>query len=112
MPLIGDDSLNCQKEGNLHDPYAVVIFHNNRTVRHVPENLSECFHRFLTLPRTSIRCTVLGPRVNRGAGYGLEVPVRYHFQGHEKAIAWVKKKVGGKEKEIDTKVSRCLKNAM
>ena len=104
--------LNCQKEGNPNDPYAVAIVHNNRTVRHVPENLSECFHRFLTLPRTSIRCTVLGPRVNRGAGYGLEVPARYHFQGHEKAIAWVKKKVGGKEKEIDTKVSRCLKNAM
>ena len=62
-------------------------------------------------PPTSIRVEVLGKRVNRGAGCGLEVPVSYHFQGQEKAVCWVKKKVDEKQEEIDARVTRCLENA-
>ena len=67
------------------------ILHNGNTVGHVPRNLCASFHRFLMLPNTTIRCTLLGPRVNRGTGYGLEVPVRYSFHGHQKAIALMEK---------------------
>ena len=36
---------------------------------------------------------VTGKYVKRGAGYGLEIPCKYHFSGQEKAMAWVSKKV-------------------
>ena len=81
--MIGDDSLVCHKEvGNVHDAHAVAIFWENNVLGHVPQNLCGFFWRFLTLPGTSIRAEVLGRRVNRGAGHGLEVPVRFIFQDH------------------------------
>ena len=36
---------------------------------------------------------VIGKYVNRGAGYGLEIPFKYHVSGQGKAVAWVSKKV-------------------
>jgi len=41
----------------------------------VPQNICGFFWRFLSPPQTSIRAEVLGPRVNWGAGHGLETPV-------------------------------------
>ena len=38
---------------------------------------------FLKLPNT-IEDEVVGKRVNRGGGYGLEIPVAYRFNGPEK----------------------------
>ena len=43
---------------------------------------------------------VLGRRVNRGAGHGLEVPVRFIFQGHRKAVEWVQKKIKTADNDI------------
>ena len=39
---------------------------------------------FLTLPNTTIEAEVVGKRLNRGGGYGLEIPVIYRFYGKEK----------------------------
>ena len=39
-------------------------------------------------PDCAIRCKVIGKFVNRGAGYGLEIPVQYRFIGCEKAVEW------------------------
>ena len=33
-----------------------------------------------------------GKRLNRGTGCGLEIPVIYTFNEHEKAIEWIKLK--------------------
>ena len=33
-----------------------------------------------------------GKRVNRGAGYGLEIPANFHFYGPENAIVWIRSK--------------------
>ena len=46
------------------------------------------------------RAGILGKRVNRNAGYGLEIPVCFIFQGHIKEKAWVKKKIKDAEKMI------------
>ena len=44
-----------------------------------------------------------------GGGYGLEIPVRYHFLGPAKAIDWLKKNLESVEKELKCNVSKCLK---
>ena len=112
IPMIGDDSLVCHKEvGNVHDAHAVAIFWENNVVGHVPQTLCGFFWRFLTLPGTSIRAEVLGRRVNRGAGHGLEVPVRFIFQGHRKAVEWVQKKIKTADNDIQERFKRCMKNA-
>ena len=44
-----------------------------------PKYICGFFWRFLMVPLTSIYAQVLGSRVNHGAGYGLEVPLRFIF---------------------------------
>ena len=42
-------------------------------------------------------------------GYGLEIPVIYHFYGQEKLVNWLIKKIEAVKKELEYKVSKCLK---
>ena len=107
IPLTGDESLICRKEKrNEYDSHAVAITRNNIVVGHVPQNICDHFWKFLFLPKTSIRAGVLGKRVNRGAGYGLEIPVCFIFQGHVKGIAWVKKKIEDAEKMVQSRIEK------
>ena len=46
---------------------------------------------------TSVRVEILGPRMNRLAGHGLEIPVLYRFLGQRKAVDWVAKKISVEE---------------
>ena len=50
-----------------------------------------------------------GKRLNRGAGYDLEIPVIYTFSGHEKAIEWTKRTVQEGVKLEQSMKNRCLK---
>ena len=44
VPLIGDESLICQKKkGNVYNAHAVVIIRGNFVVEHVPENICDSF---------------------------------------------------------------------
>ena len=45
----------------------------------------------MKIPNCTIGCKVTGKRVNRGAGYGLEIPVQYRFIGAEIAVEWAEK---------------------
>ena len=60
------------------------------------------FKKFLSLPNHSIRVCVKRNKINRGVGYGLEIPVEYIFSGNEKAIQWAKRKLDG----VDWKVKK------
>ena len=60
---------------------------NNKDIRTTPKEYT-------------IRTGVLGKRVNRGTGYGLEIPVCFIFQDHVKGKAWLKKKIKDTEKMI------------
>ena len=74
---------------------------------------------FHTLPHCFMEAEVLGKKVNRGGGYGLEIPVRYHFLGPAKTkvqnflckgIRLVKKKIRNRKKKTpECKVSKYLK---
>ena len=55
---------------------------------------------------------VLGKRVNRSLGYGLEIPVCFNFQGHFKRIEWVRKRIKNAEKMVQSRIKKCMKNAL
>ena len=78
-------------EDSKHDDFAVAIKFEDRIVEHVPKNLSKIMNHFTKIPSCSLRCKVTGKRVNRGAGYGLEIPVVYELIGTGKAVDWGKK---------------------
>ena len=90
-PLIGDDSLRFKREDdNILDKNTVTVIHSNhigpRVVGHVPFSYSSTFKKFLSLPNHTIRVLVIRKRINRGVGYGLEIPVEYVFNDNEKAL--------------------------
>ena len=91
-PKVGDENLELVPDkDNEHDDFAVAIKFEDRIVGHVPKNLSNIMNRFTKIPSCSLRCKVTGKRVNRGAGYGLEIPVVYELIGPEKAVDWGEK---------------------
>ena len=57
------------------------------------QNIYKFVYKSLKLPNSKLSCKVKGKRLNRGAGHGLEIPVIYTFNGHEKAIEWIKSKI-------------------
>ena len=65
--------------------------------------------KFLKVPNTSIEVQVVGKRLNRGGGYGLEIPVIYRFYGQEKLVNRLIKKTEAVKKELECKLSKCLK---
>ena len=93
-PKVGDgDILLEPEETNEHDEFTLAVLSEGRTVGHVPRNFSKTMKLFMRLPGCSILCKVTGKRVNRGAGYGLEIPVSYKFVGADKAVDWVEEKI-------------------
>ena len=62
--------------------------------------------KFLSLPNYSIRVHVKGKRINRGVGYGLEIPAEYIFYGNEKAIQWAERTLSG----VDGNVKKIIKS--
>ena len=64
---------------------------------------------FLTIPNTAIEVQVVGKRVNRGGGYGLEIPVIYHFLGAERLVKWLDKKISAVKNELMYQAAKFLK---
>ena len=56
----------------------------------MPRNISKFVDKFSKLINSKLSCKVKGKRLNRAAGYGLEISVIYTFNGYEKAIEWIK----------------------
>ena len=67
------------------------------------------FKKFVSLPNHSIRVCIKRKRINRGVGYGLEIPAEYMFYSNEKAIQWTKRTSDGVDGNVKKKVLRCLK---
>lgn len=109
-PKVGDENLELvPEEDNEHDDFAVAIKFEDRIVGHVPKNLSKIMNRFTKIPSCSLRCKVTGKRVNRGAGYGLEIPVVYELIGPEKAVDWGEKNIKKILDVVNRKVKKCIK---
>ena len=113
-PLIGE-VLTCTREpSNEVDKNAVAIIREDSwgkrsIVGHIPENFSRFSSMFLTIPNSRIEVQVIGKRVNRGGGYGLEIPVIYRFVGPHKLVKWMEAKVSALKNELADQIAKCLK---
>lgn len=66
---------------------------HKEVVGHLYKPMALHLTKFLKRPTNSGKVTVMGKRVNRGAGYGLELPCEYLFDGDKFSCEWLKKKL-------------------
>ena len=100
---------SCTREPeNEQDCNAVAVMYKDRVVGHIPLAISKCISLFLTLPGSFLETKVTGKRINRGGGYGLEVPCKYRISGQEKAVDWIKRKATTFLQEHSLAVNKCL----
>ena len=64
------------------------IKRSGETIGHVPFNLAPIISAFLKRSCNKGLVEVTGNRVNRGAGYGIEIPCKYHFYGLPNTGPW------------------------
>lgn len=80
-PFTGEVLPFEREPDNPEDVHAVAIKRAGRIVGHVPFNLAPTVSAFLRRSRNKCLVEVRGSKVNRGGGYGLEIPCEYHFIG-------------------------------
>ena len=80
-PTIGKVLLVKPEPTNKKDSNAVAVFKEDMIVGHVPRNLSPRLFQFLRRDINKAFAEVTGQKVNRGAGYGLEIPCTYRLYG-------------------------------
>ena len=66
---------------NCTDVNAVAIVKDSRTVGHVPKNVAPHLSFFLVHESNKRLCEIVGARLNRGGGYGLEIPCVFKLYG-------------------------------
>ena len=80
-PVIGETLLVKRELSNVKDRHAVAIFKEDAVVGHVPYNIAPRFSQFLRRDVNKAFAEVTGEKVNRGAGYGQEIPCVYRLYG-------------------------------
>ena len=78
-PQIGEILTLEREPHNAVDQHAVSIVKSSVVVGHVPFNLAPVFSPFLKRSFNKGTAEITGGKVNRGAGYGLEIPCIYHL---------------------------------
>ena len=62
-------------------------------VGHVPKLMAQWMTKFLKRESNSGTVVITGKRINRGVGYGLELPCEFQFQGDKCSCDWLKEKL-------------------
>ena len=81
IPVQGEVLILRREPTNEKDKSAVAIHKEGDVVGHVPYNISSLLSNFLKRECNKGFVEVTGSLVNRGAGYGLEVPCIYRLYG-------------------------------
>ena len=77
---------------NLQDKNAIAVIRDEEVVGHMPRALASSkqgtgiVRHFLTKPESKGTVKAEGKAVNRGGGYGMEVPCVYRFTGQQKYV--------------------------
>ena len=83
------------------DVNSVAIMKDEEIVGHVPFNLTRLISQFLQRDVNVGFVEVTGERVNRGTGYGIELPCKYCLYGSEPYINKLKELIAPlKEKKL------------
>ena len=85
-PDSGEVLLLRREPDNIRDKSAVAIMKEGQVVGHVPYNICSLLSNFLRRDCNKGLVDVTGSCVNRGAGYGMEVPCIYRLYGPEEYI--------------------------
>ena len=89
-PIQGQILLVRRGPTNIKDKNAVGVFLEDVIVGHVPHYLATRFSQFLQRDVNKAFAEVTGGKVNRGGGYGLEVPYVYRLYGPKAYIEKMK----------------------
>ena len=104
VPNVEDKYQLKRKPDNKKDPNAVAIVrpgpreenhlgNDHEVLGHVPKLMAIWLTKFLKRGTNDGKAVVKGKRINRGGGYGLEVPCEYHFTGDKFSITWLETKL-------------------
>ena len=80
-PVVGETLLLKREPSNEKDSSAVAVMKEDVIVGHVPYNIASVIFQFLRRDCNKGFVEVTGSKVNRGAGYGLEIPSTYRLYG-------------------------------
>ena len=80
-PVIGQTLLLKREPTNPKDKNSVALYEDDSIIGHVPYNLAPYLSRFLARDVNKAFAEVTGEKVNRRAGYGLEIPCVYRLYG-------------------------------
>ena len=72
QPIVGEVLVLEREPENHADRMAVAVMKSRTVVGHVPKNLSTVFSQFLRRTCNKGVAEVMGEKVNRGGGHGLE----------------------------------------
>ena len=78
-PNAGQALVLKREPTNIHDVHAVAVYYDNHIVGHIPYNIAPKVSAFLRRDINKGFAEVTGDKVNRGAGYGPEVPCTYRL---------------------------------
>lgn len=84
QPTVGETLLLRREPTNEKDSLAVSVIMDGMIVGHMPYDLAPLISYFLMREVNKGFVQITGPRVNRGAGMGLEVPCIYKLYGPKK----------------------------
>ena len=96
---------SCASKSSSNDKYSSAV---TSVVKSTYSPIKK-FLSFFELAFSSISAVVIGKRVNRGAGDGLEIPVEYRFFGDKRAVSWAENQVKKKEQILNASVNKCMK---
>ena len=92
-PVINETLILKREPTNVADRSAVAVYREDQVVGHVPYNLAPYLSNFLKRDVNKAFAKVVGDKVNRGAGYGLEIPCIYSLYGPKAYIEKMKELV-------------------
>ena len=82
------------------DPLAVSVVKSGWIVGHVPFNLALVFSHFLKKSFNKGTAEITGEKVNRGRGYGLELPYIYPLYGPKAYVERTKTTLSDDPKKV------------
>ncbi len=89
-PQVREMLLLKREPTNPKDSAAVSVKTEDEIVRHVPYNVASLLSSFLNRDCNKIFVEITGTSINRGAGYGMEVPCIYRLYGPQKYVLRLK----------------------